>query len=109
MLRARSATIGPVIAAARAVGRADHQRQVYLTTHHVMHFGSLIHDLVVTAADEVHEHDFDNRTQAGHCCANARAKKTHLGDRSIENAFGPKLGNQAARCAKWPSPGVNKT
>ena len=109
MLRARASAVSPVVTAARAVSRAYHQRQFHLAAHHVMHLGGLIHDLVIAAADEVHEHDLDNRPQAGHRGANASAEKTHFRNRRVEDAFGAKFGNQAASCAKRSAPGVHET
>ena len=52
---------------------ADHHRDTGLAPKHEADLGRLVHDLVERHADEVHEHDVDDRPQTRHGRAHAEA------------------------------------
>ena len=56
----------------------------HLSARHVVCLRSGIDDLVHRLHGEIERHEFDDRLQAGHRCANADAGKRMFGDRRID-------------------------
>src|SRR5262249_52923858 len=63
---------------------------------------------VVTAANQIHEHNLDNRPQPRHGRAHRRANKPHLSDGRVKNALWAKLSDQASCSPERPTPGIYK-
>ena len=70
-----------------AVHSADYERCDRLAAKHVTEFGGLVEDLVEANAHEVHEHQFDDRTQARRGGSDGGANEGRFADRRIQNTI----------------------
>jgi hypothetical protein len=75
----------------------EHDRTAQCPRGHVRQLGCLVEDGVQADADEVHEHDFDDRAQSGHGRPDRRADVTHLADRRVQDTLRPEALVQALR------------
>jgi hypothetical protein len=80
--------------AAGAGRHADHQRHAELVARHVTHGSGIVEDLVEREQAEIHRHQFDDRTHAGHRGADAGAGEARLRQRRVPDPLGPELGEQ---------------
>ena len=80
--------------AAGAGRHADHQRDAELISRHVAHRGRGIEDLIEREQAEIHRHQFDDRTHAGHRRADAGAGKAGFRKRRIANPLRAEFGEQ---------------
>src|SRR5215469_18207432 len=78
---------------APARGPAQHQR--YRRSPAKMRLGQQVNDLVEGASDEVHKLKLGHRTHSGEGRAEASVHNGHLGDRSIDHAFGSEAIDEA--------------
>src|SRR5215472_102749 len=78
---------------ASARGAPQHHR--YWCSPAKMRLGQQVNDLVKGASDEVHELKLGHRTHSGEGCAEASVHDGHLGDRSIDHAFGSEAIDEA--------------
>src|SRR6516164_4522931 len=78
---------------APARGPAQHHR--YRRSPAKMRLGQQVNDLVEGASDEVHKLKLGHRTHSGEGRAEAGVHDGHLGDRSIDHAFGSKAVDEA--------------
>jgi len=67
---------------------------------HVVHLGCLVENLVSADHVEVHVHQFDDRAQAGHRCADGHSYEALLADRRIDDAAFAELFHHVARHAE---------
>src|SRR5262249_26999464 len=68
--------------------------------------GGLVEQHVEARADEIHEHQLDNRAQPGRRGADGHPHEAHLADRRVDDAFGAEAADETARGAQDPAPGV---
>ena len=83
-----------------AAGRRDRQRQGGAAAEHVLHLRRLVDDLVQRHADEVHEHEVDDRPQAGDGGADAEADDRLLADRRVDDALARRTPSAARRTCR---------
>src|ERR1700736_4638710 len=108
MLRRRAPAVAAFISPS-AIRSADYHRDGNFASHHVVHFGCLVNDLVVTNPNEIDEHDLNHRTQPGHRCSNRSSNKSHLRYRSVDHTLRTKFLDQTARCSQRATPGIGQT
>jgi len=80
---------------ARTGGHPDHQRHRELAGRHVPQGGGIVDDLVEGQEREVDRHDLHDRPEAGHGRADARAQEGVFRERSVADAIGAELLEQA--------------
>ena len=80
---------------AAAAGSAQDERSGRAPA--IMRLGHHVHDLIKSAADEVHELKFSHGTQAGKRRAKRRAHDGRLGDGRIDHALRAKVVDKAVR------------
>ena len=80
---------------ASAAGSAQDERSRRAPA--IMRLGHHVHDLVKSAADEVHELKFSHRTHAGKRRAKRRAHNGRFGDRRIDDALRAKVMDKTVR------------
>jgi hypothetical protein len=77
----------------------DHERHTELIARHVTNAGRSIENLVECEQTEIHRHQFDDRTHAGHRRPDAGAGKSGFRKRRIANSLRAEFGEQpVAHC-----------
>ena len=80
---------------AAGTGRhADHQRHAELISRHVAHRRRSVEDLIERQQAEIHRHQLDDRTHAGHRRSDAGAGKSGFRQRRIANPLRAEFGEQ---------------
>ena len=74
---------------------------------HVAELRRLVEDRVQADPDEVHEHDLDDRPQAGHRRADGGADVAHLADRRIQDTVGTEPVIEPLRDGEDPAAGAD--
>jgi len=85
---------------------ANDEGNARLAAEHVTQLGGLIEQRIEGHADEVHEHQLDDRPQAGGGGADGDAHEAHLADRRVAHAIGTEGLVQAARHSHDSTPGL---
>ena len=93
-------------AAPGADHRADHQRRLRLAAEHVAELGGLVEDLVEADAEEIAEHQFGDRPQAGDRGAGGGAHDRRFGDRRVDDPRLAELAEQPLGDAEHAAIGV---
>src|SRR5437588_9478134 len=96
-------------AAASADHRADHHRGLCLAAEHVAELGGLVEDLVEADAEEIAEHQFGDRSEAGDRGAGGGAHDRGFGDRRVDDARLAKFADEALGDAEDAAIGVALT
>jgi hypothetical protein len=81
---------------AAAMRHAHHHRHRNLAAEHEARLGGLIDQRVHGERDEVHEHDFDHRPQAGHGDPDGGADNGGFGNRRVAHPLGAELFQEPA-------------
>src|SRR5215207_2924355 len=81
----------------RSVRTAENHRHMELPAGHVQHLRSGVHDLIERKKREVPRHELDDRTKPNHRGPDTNARKSELGDRSIDDAHRAEFVEQSLR------------
>src|SRR5688572_16736709 len=81
----------------RTARPAKHDGNLELPARHIKHLGSRVDYLVGGKNREIESHELNDRTEPGHCSANAQAGKSEFRYGGIDDSFITKLGQKAFR------------
>ena len=73
-----------------SIRAAECNRDIELAARHHEHVWRVVHDLIESDQRKAEGHEFDNRAQTDHGCADAESGETVFANRSVDNSLGSK-------------------